>query len=77
VRRAVCRSLVSLMETHPDALLPQIEQIIGYMLHSTSESALEVRAPEREREGGERGHVGTDVQTILTGLRNAGGAGGV
>jgi hypothetical protein len=64
------------METHPDALLPQIEQIIGYMLHSTSESALEVRAPERERRG-ERGHVGTDVQTFLTGLRNAGGAGGV
>ena len=54
VRRAVCASLVCLMETHPDKLMPQMEQIITYMLHSTRDSVLEV-GRARRRHGPVRG----------------------
>jgi len=55
VRRGVCASLVCLMETHPSHLMPQIEQIIKYMLHSTADAVYEVRRIGRVREHGHRG----------------------
>ena len=45
VRREVCASLVCLMETHPKHLMPQINQIIAYMLSSTRDSVIEVCPP--------------------------------
>ena len=45
VRREVCASLVCLMETHPKHLMPQINQIIAYMLSSTRDEVVEVGHP--------------------------------
>ncbi|KAJ2860345.1 hypothetical protein GGI22_002737 [Coemansia erecta] len=42
VLKAVCKAVVALVETRPDKLMPELENIINYMIHTTQHSDPEI-----------------------------------
>ncbi|KAL0083614.1 armadillo-type protein [Phycomyces blakesleeanus] len=78
VRKAVCQSLVSLLEVCHDALLPQLDTIVDYMIYSTqsddSELALEacefwfVFAEQDELRGYLRPYLSKIIPVLLGGM---------
>ncbi|KAJ1737218.1 hypothetical protein LPJ72_000673 [Coemansia sp. Benny D160-2] len=42
VLQAVCRAVVALVETRPDKLMPELENVVNYMIHTTQHSDTDV-----------------------------------
>ncbi|KAJ1966010.1 hypothetical protein GGI12_000384 [Dipsacomyces acuminosporus] len=42
VLKSVCRAVVALLESRPDKLVPELENVVNYMLHTTQHSNTEI-----------------------------------